>query len=76
LLIICYQRLHSKLLQFVTSMIFIILILVIGLSRIYLGVHYPSDILAGFVLGFGILQFIYPFYKKKRFEWRFLLKQD
>ena len=76
LLIICYQRLHSKLLQFVTSMIFIILILVIGLSRIYLGVHYPSDILAGFVLGFGILQFIYPFYKQKRFEWRFLLKQD
>ncbi|HHK1593961.1 TPA: phosphatase PAP2 family protein, partial [Streptococcus pyogenes] len=47
-----------------------------GLSRIYLGVHYPSDILAGFVLGFGILQFIYPFYKQKRFEWRFLLKQD
>ncbi|HEP1470513.1 TPA: phosphatase PAP2 family protein, partial [Streptococcus pyogenes] len=76
LLIICYQRLHSKLLQFVTSMIFIILILLIGLSRIYLGVHYPSDILAGFVLGFGILHFIYPFYKQKRFEWRFLLKQD
>jgi undecaprenyl-diphosphatase len=28
-------------------------VLLIGMSRVYLGVHYPSDILAGMVLGFG-----------------------
>ena len=31
--------------------IFLVLTLVIGISRIVLGVHYPSDILAGFALG-------------------------
>lgn len=31
---------------------FILLIFSIGLSRIYLGVHYPSDILGGFIAGF------------------------
>lgn len=31
-----------------------ILIFLIGLSRIYLGVHHPSDIAAGYVMGFWI----------------------
>lgn len=42
---------HKKLL----TTLLIILIILIGLSRIYLGVHYPSDVFAGFTLSLAYL---------------------
>ncbi len=42
----------NKFLKFSLISVFIILILSIGISRIYLGVHFPSDIVGGFVAGF------------------------
>ena len=39
-------------LSFLVFALSIILILLIGFSRLYLGVHYPSDVLAGFIAGF------------------------
>lgn len=44
-------------------------------SRVYLGVHYPSDVLASLSLGLGILFIEFPFYDKLRFQWRFKGKQ-
>ena len=41
----------TRLLRRLTWTLAILVILLIGWSRLYLGVHYPSDVLAGFVMG-------------------------
>ncbi|MGB3143173.1 MAG: phosphatase PAP2 family protein [Maribacter sp.] len=41
-----------KVLKFFLMGLLILLILSIGISRIYLGVHFPSDIAGGFIAGF------------------------
>lgn len=40
-----------------SSIVLSLLILLIGLSRIYFHVHYPSDVLGGFAFGFSFLLF-------------------
>lgn len=42
----------NKVLKYFLILLFAFLILSIGISRIYLGVHFPSDIAGGFIAGF------------------------
>ncbi len=44
-----------KVYKYVMGSIFILLAILIGFSRIYLRVHYPSDVVAGFCIGFAWL---------------------
>ncbi len=42
----------SRLLRRLTLGVTAVVVLLIGLSRMYLGVHYPTDVLAGYIAGF------------------------
>ena len=44
-------RLRSHALRVVVWVVAIFLAALVGLSRVYLGVHYPSDVLAGYAIG-------------------------
>ena len=45
----------SKYLKIILSSLLVILILVIGFSRVYLGVHNASDVIAGYAISTGLL---------------------
>ena len=46
---------HSLAAQAVTHTVVGMIILSVGFSRVYFGVHFPSDVLGGFAAGFGWL---------------------
>lgn len=51
LIYIVWQNIKQVWLKWILSVILVLLILTIGLSRVYLRVHYASDVLAGFCVG-------------------------
>ena len=52
IIFLAIRLLKSTVAKWAIGIVLGILILFIGLSRIYLGVHYPSDVIGGFSLGF------------------------
>lgn len=52
-----YHFTHRKKRSLIAFFIATVIILCIGISRIYLGVHYPSDVLGGYVA--GLLWFLF-----------------
>lgn len=57
-------KIKNKILRYSVSSLLLLVILSIGVSRIYVGVHFASDVLAGYLLGLSYL-FLLTFVEEK-----------
>ena len=65
--LIC-QKIKNKALKVMVNVISLLLIVLIALSRLYLGVHYLSDIIAGYLLAALYLIVFFKFIKEKEMD--------
>lgn len=72
ILYLLLQHIKNKKTKIMLIIIFITITLLIGFSRIYLGVHYPSDVIGGFLLSSIYLTLYIQNIKleKKWFKWK------
>ena len=75
LIVILSQRIKNTVWRKIIQILLSLYIVSVLVSRIYLGVHYPSDVIASLCVGLGVLFMEFPFYDKLRFQWRFKGKQ-
>ena len=75
LIVILSQRMKDPVWRRIVQIVLGLYLVSVLVSRVYLGVHYPSDVLASLCVGLGVLFIEFPFYDKLRFQWRFKGKQ-
>ncbi len=56
---LAYRHLKNKYLKVTISALCVIMFISIGITRIYLGVHYAFDVLGGWFFGFAIAAFVF-----------------
>lgn len=79
LIIYAYKLVKNRKIRYIIYTILTALILVIGFTRIYLGVHYAGDIIGGWLMGFAVSLIVYMIMKKSTitdYEKKNLKKQN
>lgn len=65
-ILVLNHEVKNKKIRIIGTAVGIFIPFMIGLSRVYLGVHYISDVIGGFLLGFALSFFIYDKYKNQK----------
>lgn len=66
LLVLLPTLIKKKEIATLLQLLLAFIIVSVGASRIYLGVHFPSDVLGGYLLSLSWLFLTYPTYKEKQ----------
>lgn len=74
ILFIIFRSIRFVYFKKIISLMVFLMIGMIGISRIYLGVHFPSDVISGFSLGLSWLSFSIAFRGLKYTNQEFILK--
>ncbi|MGT2716600.1 phosphatase PAP2 family protein [Streptococcus respiraculi] len=75
MVILIQQHMKSSPMRRLVQVGLVVLAMLVGISRIYVGVHYPTDIIGGWLLATVLLHLLFPFYDRLRFQWRFQGRQ-
>ncbi len=67
LIYLIYKNFENKKIKYTLIVFLALLILLIGISRVYLGVHYVTDVIAGFIFAFLYLVVFVKYFCKKTY---------
>ena len=63
-----YQNIKNKILKYILMVLCVVFPIIIGLSRVYLGTHYMTDIVGGWIIGLLMTLICYKLYKSLKIE--------